>query len=399
MGCDLVVALDAATVAGRTIVGANHFGPGAAALELCVLSAKVHTPGENVSHPRVKIAEVRQTARVLGWQAPGSWGMSFGVNEHQLTVGLTTWKSRIAPPAEGLHGPDLVRLALERGTSARLGAEILCELIERHGQSAAQEDHVFMIADAHEAFVIEAAGTHWALLQCQSSRAISDVALIRQDWHRLSRGLSDFAIQQGWCQNDGAKINFQSSVADPNRSSPTGLKRWSRASLALAQQEGAIDHYCLRRLLLEHFDQCQDLMPRHQAWQGTHIVSLANDAPAIAWTSPAYLGVPLFFPLVPAAPIPGIWMEGLPMLNRPWMREESRHTAIQDRLQALFDQEAEDFLLKARALHDRPHEQVQLGQEMMARHMELYLHECSSPRPQKVTTSAQPDAMLAFVSE
>lgn len=399
MGSDLVVALDSTTVTGSTLLGVNHFGLGADALELCVLSPKVHAPGENVAHPSVTLPEVRQTARVLGWQTPGAWGMVFGVNEHQLSVGLSRWKSRIAPASDGLHGPDLVRLALERASCARQGVEAICELIERHGQSKSNGDHIFMIADPQEAFVVEAAGTHWAMLHCQRTRAVSDVSLIRQDWHRLSRGLADHAIQNGWCQNDGSKIDFHRCAADPNQPSPVGLKRWSRASLALAQQEGAIDPYCLRRMLLEHFDQCQDLMPKHNTWQGTHVVSLLHDAPAIVWMSPAHLGAPLFFPLVPAAPLPALWLEGLPPLNRPWLRDESRHVALQDRLQATFDQDAEHFVRAARERRGQHGEQMRLAQEMMARHAELYLRESQSPRVDKPKVESRPEEMFAFISE
>ena len=41
-------------------------------------------------------------------------------------------------------------------------------------------------------------GRYWAVLECQQVRAVTDVALIRQDWHRLSPGLSSHAIENGW---------------------------------------------------------------------------------------------------------------------------------------------------------------------------------------------------------
>ena len=214
MGCDLVTALGAATVSGHTLVGVNFFGPGADQGGLCVLSPKVHAAGELVVHPRVRIPEARQTARVLGWQAPGSWGLKFGCNEHHLTVGLSRWRSRVPQSSAGLDGPDLVRLTLERAASARQATEVLCELIERQGQSSGQDDHIFLLADSREACVVEAAGTHWAHLECQQTRAVCDVALIRQDWQRLSRGLAEFVMKNGWWQNDGSKIDFHATLSD-----------------------------------------------------------------------------------------------------------------------------------------------------------------------------------------
>ncbi len=397
MGCDLVTALGPATVTGHTLLGVNHFGLGTSQDGLCVLSSKVHAPGEDVAHPRVKLPEVRQTSRVLGWQSPEAWGVSFGCNEHQLTAGVSRWKSRFAPTADGLDGPDLVRLALERAASARHGVDVLCELIERHGQASSQGDHVYLLADPREAFVVEAAGSHWAMLECQQTRAVCDVALIRQDWQRLSRGLAEVVMDNGWSQNDGSKIDFHGSVGEPRNESPAGLKRWSRATMALAQQEGAIDQYCLRRLLLEHFEQCQELLPKHHVWQGTQIASLSPDVPAVVWTAPAHLGAPLFFPLIAGMPLPGLWLDGLPPLNRLWGREDVRAQEVQDRLQAIYDQEAETFLASARSA---PDEVSRCAQEMMARHAELYLKECQSTRGGGAPKAhARADELFAFVSE
>ena len=168
--------------------------------------------------------------------------------------------------------------------------------------------------------------------------------------------------------------------------------------MALAQQEGAIDQYCLRRMLLEHFEQCQELLPKHQVWQGTQIASLSPDVPAIVWTAPAHLGAPLFFPLIAGMPLPGLWLDGLPPLNRLWGREDVRAQEVQDRLQAIYDQEAETFLASARSA---PEDVSRCAQEMMARHAELYLKECQSTRGGggAPKSHARADELFAFVSE
>lgn len=401
MGCDLVAALGAATVSGHTLLGVNHFGLGGDQAGLCVLPARHHAAGENVNHPRIRnIPEVRTTAHVLGWQSPGSWGVQFGCNEHQLTAGVTRWRSRVPATPESLEGADIARLCLERAASARHGVDVVCEFIERHGQGTATGDHVFLVADVREAFVIEAAGAHWALLQCQPSRAVCDVALIRQDWQRLSRDLARYVHENGLWPSDGTKLDVHACLADPRQDLPTALKRWSRATLAMAQQEGAIDAYCLRRMLLEHFDNCQEILPRHNVWHGTQIVSLNPDSVGIVWTAPAHLGTPLFFPLVAGAPAPGVWIDGLPPLNRLWGREDARTQEIQDRLQAMFDQDAEDLIRAAGGGLSRD-EVVRRGHEMMVQHAESYIKECQSSRGGGATPRSKPhsDEPLAFVTE
>src|SRR5262245_49411886 len=135
MGCDMVVALGPATVAGHALVGANHFGPTSDQPSLCYLPAREHAAGQNVSHPSAVLPQVRETASVVGLQSAGSWGLVQGTNQHHVAAGMARWQSRIASPTAGLDGPSLVRLVLERASSARHAVDVLTEMIERHGQS------------------------------------------------------------------------------------------------------------------------------------------------------------------------------------------------------------------------------------------------------------------------
>ena len=126
-------------------------------------------------------------------------------------------------------------------------------------------------------------------------------------------------------------------------------------------------------------------------------MSMSPSAPALVWTAPGHLGTPLFFPLVAGVPLPGLWLEGLPPLNRLWHREDKRTQDVQDRLQAIFDQETESFL---QAIRESPHDMQRHGHEMMVRHADLYLKECQSTRGGGATKSpSRPDEMFAFISE
>ena len=97
--------------------------------------------------------------------------------------------------APGLTGCDLVRLALERGPTARQALEALTSLIARHGQGSFAEaddnpDSAILIADAHEAFLVEASGTGWVCQEVREVRAASDVCTVRQDWDAIAPGLA-----------------------------------------------------------------------------------------------------------------------------------------------------------------------------------------------------------------
>src|SRR5581483_4207307 len=174
--------------------------------------------------PHVALPQARQTWTVLGQQPAGCWGFTHGLNEHQVAVGVTGWYSR---------------LARERSQSSRQAIDVLTDLIARHGQGGASgdgpTDHVFLIADPAEAYVLEAAGRYWALQECRQTRAVTDAPLTRQDWRRLAPGLATLALEQGWWQDGGSKLDFAGCLDAKHPSHALARRRWGRASVALAQ--------------------------------------------------------------------------------------------------------------------------------------------------------------------
>ena len=115
------------------------------------------------------------------------WGAEHGVNEAGVAIGnetiYTTLDPRGAPDA--LIGMDVVRLALERATSALNAVQVMSELITRYGQGGSGHDtrngerarpywSSFLIADAHDAWVMETSGTEIATHQVMTTWAISN---------------------------------------------------------------------------------------------------------------------------------------------------------------------------------------------------------------------------------
>ena len=137
------------------------------------------------------------------------WGLTHGINENRVAAGTACWQSKFTAGDSGLLGTDLVRLTLERSQSARQALDILTDLVSRHGQRGSgrpgQTDSVFLLADPKEAFVVEAAGSHWAMLECQQVRAVSDVALIRQDCMASSPQNVDGFNGGGWPRRVGSR--------------------------------------------------------------------------------------------------------------------------------------------------------------------------------------------------
>ena len=100
------------------------------------------------------------------------WGAEHGVNEYGVAIGNervgTTHDAARAKPA--LTGMDLVRLGLERSRSAAEAVDVMIGLLESCGQGGITDavhgeayDSSFLVADPGEAFVLETAGTDYAV--------------------------------------------------------------------------------------------------------------------------------------------------------------------------------------------------------------------------------------------
>lgn len=123
------------------------------------------------------------TLDVLGSGPDWMWGLEQGLNVAGVAIGNErVWTSsdpRSAPAA--LTGMDLVRLGLERGSSAAQAVEVMVALLEQHGQGGACHPggrspywSTFLVADRDHAYVLETSGDDWATEEVVGSRAISN---------------------------------------------------------------------------------------------------------------------------------------------------------------------------------------------------------------------------------
>ena len=180
--------------------------------EVVHFPAAEHPPGAKVQCTYISIPQASSTLGVVLSRPRWLWGCEMGANECGVVGGNEAVGSALADELgseERLLGMDLLRLALERGRSAREAVDVCCALLEAHGQGGGCEEHDkswtyengFLFADASEAFVLETAGVHhWAVERVPAGkyRNISNGLSIRADTHALSKDIKSICEANGW---------------------------------------------------------------------------------------------------------------------------------------------------------------------------------------------------------
>ncbi|GIW79424.1 MAG: hypothetical protein KatS3mg105_1231 [Gemmatales bacterium] len=268
MGRDMVVALGEATATGSVLL---------AQTSSFVSRSLRRTPNselsvcEKVQTQWLELFQPRRLIGVVGCQPRGRWGYDVAVNEYGVAACYTLVRHRMAGSFPGLCPTDLVRLATERSESAVKAVDVVTKLIEAHGvydDGASSGNCALLVADQREAFLIETASRHWAARQIQDLYSSTDTCTIRQDWNRISSGLSTLAIEQGWWPGDGSKLDFAVALGSDLASLPDRASRQ-----VLDQQKGAIDVGFLRQMIARRATESSGVrMPA----RGAAIIELAR---------------------------------------------------------------------------------------------------------------------------
>jgi secernin len=184
------------------------------------LPAADHPPGATVRTTHLGIPQVAHTHAVLLSRPFWLWGAEMGANEHGVVIGNEAVFTRQPYASTGLTGMDLLRLALERASSATAAVEVIVELLRAHGQGGGcgHEDpaftyhNSFLVADPRHAIVLETAGSHHAIeVVGDGARAISNGLTIPGFADRHADRLR---TRVSACRVRRARTEAQAGVAD-----------------------------------------------------------------------------------------------------------------------------------------------------------------------------------------
>jgi dipeptidase len=211
--------------------------------------ARSHPSGCRVRCTWIEIDQVRETHAVLLSRPFWMWGAEIGANEHGVVIGNEAVFTREPYADTGLTGMDLLRLALERASTAAEAVEVVTSLLDRYGQGGGcGHEHrsftyhnSFLVADPHKAFVLETAGRQWAVEKVEAgARSISNGLTIGEfaDRHgdrvrtRVSHAETRCALTQRRAAQATAVADLMAALRDHGTGGPA--PRYSPVTGAMA---------------------------------------------------------------------------------------------------------------------------------------------------------------------
>ena len=258
--CDTLVAIPPHTADGAVWFAKNSDRePGEA-------QVVEHLPHQKYSAPTtlrctyIEIPQSSHTNEVLLSRPFWMWGAEMGTNEHGVAIGNEAVFTKIPYAKTGLTGMDLLRLALERSSSAREALDLITELITEHGQGggcgyrnrAFRYHNAFIIADPNSAWVLETAGPFWAAERVRGIRTISNSLSIGKQFDLASLDAYPFARSKGWCRS-AADFDFARCFGDSYYSALSGGINRSACTFALlSNKDGSLNRDDFFAALRDH---------------------------------------------------------------------------------------------------------------------------------------------------
>jgi len=153
-----------------------------------------HVKGETLRVTHLVIPQAEETYEVFLTKAFWTYGCEIGINEYGLAMGEeAVFTTEMTEEKDGIIGPDLMRLGLERAKNCQEAIDLMTALLEEYGQGGSAElkgnshfDSSFLMSDTSEAYILETAGRKWAVKKIEDFDSISNMLGIATNWTTCS---------------------------------------------------------------------------------------------------------------------------------------------------------------------------------------------------------------------
>jgi secernin len=261
--CDTIVALPEATGDGAALFGKNSDRERNEAQSVEFAPRADHAPDAKVACTYIAIPQARRTYAALLCRPFWMWGAEMGANEHGVAIGNEAVHARTPPQQEkALIGMDLLRLALERATTAKEAVEVIITLLETYGQGGSCGHlaprfyhNSFIVADPREAFVLETMRREWLVAPARGVRSISNAYSIGHEADRVSAGLDAHIRDAGWRCGTGPDHapDYAAVLADAQRDTIShGRARCARSGTLLQRRARRLTAADMMAILRDH---------------------------------------------------------------------------------------------------------------------------------------------------
>jgi dipeptidase len=192
--CDTLVALPAVTQRKTMLFAKSADCEVNEANAVVRIPRQKHVTGEAVRLTHLVIPQAEETYEILLTKAFWTYGCEIGVNEYGLAMGEeAVFTTEMEEEKDGIIGPDLMRIGLERAKNCQEAIQVMTALLEQYGQGGSAElkgnshfDSSYIMADSEAAYVLETAGRRWAVKKINTIASISNMLGIRSDWDACS---------------------------------------------------------------------------------------------------------------------------------------------------------------------------------------------------------------------
>ena len=250
--CDVLIAMQNSTKRGTIIFAKNSDRDINECQQIRYVPHMLHKE-KWVQCTFEKLPQVSETYEAILFCPYWCWGAEMGINECGLCIGNVAVKSKepLAEKGKGLTGMDMIRLALERCSSAYEALHLIVQLIQKFPQALYHNS--FIITDKKEAWILETAGKYWVARKVRDVYAISNTYTIENEWDEAHDDLIKHAIERGWCRSE-SEFNFAKVYGDFKNVMymRDAQIRWKRALSLLKANKGNIDVKYMMRIMRDH---------------------------------------------------------------------------------------------------------------------------------------------------